>query len=60
MVKKVAEEHGGTVHVTSSSEGTTFVLRLPQKGPGAIDASAQSPSRPGGSSPAQTSSQGAV
>lgn len=60
MVKKVAEEHGGTVHVTSSGEGTTFVLRLPQKGPSTTDTSAQSPSRPGGSSPAQPSSQGAV
>ena len=60
MVKKVAEEHGGTVHVTSSSKGTTFVLRLPQKEPDATATSTESAPRSGGSSPAQASSRGVV
>jgi len=31
-VKKIVEEHGGSVSVTSSSAGATFELRLPQGG----------------------------
>lgn len=30
IVKKIVEEHGGTISVTSSSQGTEFVMRLPQ------------------------------
>ncbi len=30
IVKKIAQEHHGTVSVDSSSDGTTFVVRLPQ------------------------------
>jgi anti-sigma regulatory factor (Ser/Thr protein kinase) len=30
IVKKIAQEHSGTVSVDSSSDGTTFVVRLPQ------------------------------
>jgi len=33
IVKKIVEEHGGTVAVHSSEAGTTFELRIPQKGP---------------------------
>jgi signal transduction histidine kinase len=33
IVKKIVEEHGGTVTVRSSNAGTTFELRIPQKGP---------------------------
>lgn len=29
IVKAIVDRHGGTVHVTSSSSGTTFELRLP-------------------------------
>jgi len=29
-VKKIVEEHGGTVSVSSSSAGANFELRLPQ------------------------------
>ena len=29
-MKKIAEEHGGTISVQSSSRGATFKLRLPQ------------------------------
>jgi signal transduction histidine kinase/putative methionine-R-sulfoxide reductase with GAF domain len=30
VVKKIAEEHGGTISVQSSSRGATFKLRIPQ------------------------------
>jgi len=30
ITKRVAEEHGGTIAVKSSSKGVTFTLRLPQ------------------------------
>lgn len=30
MVKKMVDDHGGTIQVTSSSQGTTFVVTLPQ------------------------------
>ena len=33
IVKKIVEEHGGTVAVHSGEAGTTFELRIPQKGP---------------------------
>lgn len=33
IVKKIVEEHGGTVCVYSSEAGTTFELRIPQRGP---------------------------
>jgi len=32
IVKKIVEEHGGTVGVRSSDAGTTFELRIPQRG----------------------------
>ena len=30
ITKRIAEEHGGTISVHSSSRGATFKLRLPQ------------------------------
>lgn len=39
IVRKIADEHGGRVGVTSSAEGATFEIALPQK-------SEQPPSRP--------------
>jgi hypothetical protein len=33
IVKKIVEEHGGSVSVKSSSSGATFELRLPQAAP---------------------------
>ncbi|MFO7181135.1 MAG: GAF domain-containing protein [Pseudomonadota bacterium] len=33
IVRKIAEEHGGGVGVSSSPQGATFELRLPQKAP---------------------------
>jgi signal transduction histidine kinase len=34
ITKRIAEEHGGTVTVHSTSKGATFKLRLPQNGDG--------------------------
>jgi signal transduction histidine kinase len=35
IARQVAEAHGGTIEVTSKeNEGSTFVLRIPQNGPG--------------------------
>lgn len=31
ITKRIAEEHGGTIAVRSSSKGATFTLRLPQE-----------------------------
>jgi signal transduction histidine kinase len=32
VVKKIVEEHGGTISVSSTSQGATFTIRLPQAG----------------------------
>ncbi len=32
VVKKIVEEHGGTISVSSTSQGATFTIRLPQVG----------------------------
>ncbi len=47
IVKKIVEEHGGTVDVSSSSEGTRFVVRLPQASHGAVVSSLDEAEAPG-------------
>jgi signal transduction histidine kinase len=39
IVKKIVEEHGGSVEVSSSHEGTRFVVLLPQSSRGSVVAS---------------------
>jgi signal transduction histidine kinase/PAS domain-containing protein len=55
IVKEIAEAHGGTVHVTSSTaEGTTFVVRLPRRGGRSSGAGPKTGHQPEAGSPVKT------
>ncbi len=54
IVRKIVEEHGGSIDVDSGGGGTTFTLRLPQHEPGPRPSVRQAPSAASSSSAAST------